>query len=87
MLDDRIEFLQDQLKPGVFLYYWPTASLDEAVAEAWRIFAESEWNAHGRRPPLLFVVKVKHPEIEDKLRIQDFETWLAAAPESPAEWH
>jgi hypothetical protein len=60
-------------------------SLFEAVAQAWRIFGENEWNTDGGRPPSVFVVKVKHPEIEHKVRTQDFENWLAAAPKSPAE--
>jgi hypothetical protein len=60
-------------------------SLYEAVAQAWRIFGESEWNAEGRRPPSVFVVRVKHPEIEHRVRAQNFENWLAAAPKSPAE--
>ncbi len=60
-------------------------SLFEAVAQAWRIFGENEWNADGGRPPSLFVVRVKQPEIEHKVRAQDFENWLAAATKSPAE--
>ena len=59
--------------------------LYEAVAQAWRTFAESEWNVDGGKPPSFFVVKVKHPEIEHKVRTQDFENWLASAPKSPAE--
>lgn len=58
-------------------------SLFEAVAQAWRIFGESEWTADGGRPPSVFVVRVKHPEIEHKVRTQDFETWLAAGAEEP----
>ena len=60
-------------------------SLFEAVAQAWRIFGESEWNADSGRPPSVFVVRVKHPEIEHKVRAQDFENWLAAPAKSPAE--
>jgi hypothetical protein len=60
-------------------------TLFEAVAQAWRIFGESEWNADGGRPPSVFVVKVKQPEIEHPVRTEDFEKWLAAAPKSPAE--
>jgi hypothetical protein len=55
-------------------------TLYEAVAQAWRIFGESEWNADGGRPPSVFVVRVKRPEIEHKVRTQDFESWLGAAP-------
>jgi hypothetical protein len=60
-------------------------SLYEAVAQAWRIFGDSEWDADGGRPRSVFVVRVKHPEIEHKVRAQDFENWLASAPKSPAE--
>jgi hypothetical protein len=60
-------------------------SLYEAVAQAWRIFRENEWNADGGRPPAVFVVRVKQPEIEHKVRTQDFENWLAAPAKSPAE--
>ncbi len=30
-------------------------------------------------------VKVKHPEIEHTVCVQDFERWLEASPRSPAE--
>jgi hypothetical protein len=60
-------------------------SFYEAVAQAWRILGENEWNADARRPPYIFTVTVKQPEIERKVRAQDFENWLAAAPKSPAE--
>jgi hypothetical protein len=30
-------------------------------------------------------VKVKHPETEHTVRVQDLERWLEAAPRSPAE--
>jgi hypothetical protein len=60
-------------------------TLFEAVAQAWRILGDSEWHSDGGRPPSLFVVRVKQPEIEHKVRIQDFENWLAAAPKSPVE--
>jgi len=37
---------------------------------------------HGQTP---ITVKVKHPEIEHMVRVQDFERWLEASPRSPAE--
>ena len=37
---------------------------------------------HGHTP---ISVKVKHPEIEHTVRVQDFERWLEASPRSPAE--
>ena len=61
------------------------ASVYEAVAQALRIFRDNEWVddlAHGQTP---IVVKVKHPEIEHTVRVQDFQRWLEANPRSPAE--
>ena len=56
------------------------ASVYEAVAQALRIFRDNEWVdeiGHGRKP---IVVKVKHPEIEHTIRVQDFERWLETNP-------
>jgi len=36
----------------------------------------------GRTPP---TVKVKQPETEHTVRVQDFERWLKSTPRSPAE--
>jgi hypothetical protein len=30
-------------------------------------------------------IKLKHPEVEHTIRIQEFERWLDASPRSPAE--
>jgi hypothetical protein len=49
------------------------ASVYEAVAQGLRIFRDNERVdniGHGRTP---IVVKVKHPEIEHMVRVQDFE--------------
>ena len=59
------------------------ASVYEAVAQALRIFRDNEWVddiGHGQTP---IVVKVKHPEIEHTVRVQDFERWLEANPAFP----
>jgi hypothetical protein len=43
-------------------------------------FQDNEWVdeiGHGRKP---IVVKVKHPEIEHTIRVQDFERWLETNP-------
>jgi hypothetical protein len=61
------------------------ASVYEAVAQALRIFRDNEWIediGHGQTP---ISVKIKHPEIEHTVRVQDFERWLDASPRSPAE--
>jgi hypothetical protein len=60
-------------------------SVYEAVAQALRIFRDNEWiedMGHGQTP---ITVKVKHPEIEHMVRVQDFERWLEAGPRSSAE--
>jgi hypothetical protein len=60
-------------------------SIYKAVAQALRIFRDNEWAddiGHGQTP---IVVKVKHPEIEHTVRVQDFQRWLEANPRSPAE--
>jgi hypothetical protein len=60
-------------------------SVYEAVAQALRIFRDNAWVediGHGQTP---ITVKVKHPEIEHTVRVQDFERWLEASPRSPAE--
>src|SRR5712692_5497994 len=59
-------------------------SVYEAVAQALRTFRDNAWVediGHGQTP---ITVKVKHPEIEHMVRVQDFERWLEASPRSPA---
>jgi hypothetical protein len=60
-------------------------SLYEAVAQALRIFSENEWMERIGRGQTPISVKVKHPETEHTVRVQDFERWLEASPRSPAE--
>ena len=60
-------------------------SLYEAVAQALRIFRNNEWIEGMGRGQTPISVKVKHPETEHTVRVQDFERWLEAAPRSPAE--
>src|SRR3984957_12325796 len=60
-------------------------SVYEAIAQALRIFRDINWVediGRGQKPT---TVKVKHPEIEHMVRVQDFERWLEASPRSPAE--
>jgi hypothetical protein len=60
-------------------------SVYEAVAQALRICRDNNWVeeiGHSQTP---ITVKVKHPEIEHMVRVQDFERWLEASPRSPAE--
>jgi hypothetical protein len=60
-------------------------SVYEAVAQALRIFLDNEWVEDIGRGQTRISVKVKHPEIEHTVRVQDFEPWLETAPRSPAE--
>jgi hypothetical protein len=60
-------------------------SLYEAVAQALGIFRDNEWVEGIGRGHTLISVKVKLPEVEHTVRVQDFERWLQAAPRSPAE--
>jgi hypothetical protein len=60
-------------------------SLYEAVAQALRIFRDHEWIEGIGRGQTPISVKVKHPETEHTIRIQDFERWLEASPRSPAD--
>jgi hypothetical protein len=60
-------------------------SVYEAVAQALRIFRDNEWVEDLGRGQTPISVKVKSPEIEHTVRVQDFERWLEASPRSPAE--
>jgi hypothetical protein len=60
-------------------------SVYEAVAQALRIFRDDEWVEDIGRGQTAISVKVKHPEIEHTVRVQDFERWLETTPRSPAE--
>jgi len=60
-------------------------SLYEAVAQALRIFRDNDWIESLGRGQTAILVKVKHPETEHMVRVQDFERWLEASPRSPAD--
>jgi hypothetical protein len=60
-------------------------SLYEAVAQALRIFRDNEWVESIGRGHTPISVKVKQPEAEHTVRMQDFERWLEATPRSPAD--
>ena len=60
-------------------------SLYEAVAQALRMFRDNEWVEETGHGQTAISVKVKHPEIEHTVRVQNFERWLKASPRSPAE--
>ena len=60
-------------------------SLYEAVGNALRAFQGTDWAADVQRSETAITVMVKQPEVEHKVRLRDFRTWLEAAPRSPAE--
>jgi hypothetical protein len=60
-------------------------SLYEAVAQALQVFRDNDWVEEIGRGQTRITVKVKHPEIEHTIRVQDLERWLESAPRSPAE--
>jgi hypothetical protein len=61
------------------------SSLYEAVGRALGIFRDNEWTDRIGRGQTPISVKVKQPETEHIVRVQDFERWLEATPRSPAE--
>ena len=60
-------------------------SLYEAVAQALRIFQESDWTEALEAGASAVVVRIKQPEVEHTVRIRDFRNWLEASGRSPAE--
>jgi hypothetical protein len=60
-------------------------SLYEAVAQAMRAFRESDWADDLGRGQTTISVVVKNPEVEHRVRVQDFKRWLEATPRSPTE--
>jgi len=60
-------------------------SLYEAVAQGLRVFRENDWINEVGRGQTTISVAVSHPEVEHKVRIQDFERWLESQGRTPAE--
>lgn len=58
-------------------------SLYEAVAQGLRVFRENDWiHEIGRGQT---TIAVSHPEVQHKVRIQDFQRWLESQGRTPAE--
>ena len=58
----------------------------EAVAQALRVFREHDWcDRDLRGSAASVVVKIAQPEIEHRVRIRDFASWLESVGKSPAE--
>jgi hypothetical protein len=60
-------------------------SLYEAVAQALRAFRESDWVGDLAGGQFTISVIVKNPEIEHRVRVQDFERWLDSQGRTPAD--
>jgi hypothetical protein len=61
-------------------------TLYEAVAQALRAFRDQPWCDHDLRQSAASVlVKNAPPQIEHRVKISDFEAWLACAGKSPVE--
>ena len=60
-------------------------TLYEAVAQALRIFHESDWTEALEGQASAVVVRVKQPEVEHRVSLRDFRNWLDGAGRSPAE--
>src|SRR5690242_6161246 len=60
-------------------------TLYEAVAQALRIFQDSDWTDELEARDAAVVVNVKEPEVEHTVRLQNFRNWLEASGKNPAE--
>jgi hypothetical protein len=59
-------------------------SLYEAVARGLYILRQNDW-VDGIHQNSMIKISVKEPEVEHRVRIKDFENWLASNGKSPAE--
>jgi hypothetical protein len=59
-------------------------SLYEAVARGLHILRQNDW-VDGIYQNSTITIAVKEPAVEHKVRIRDFENWLASNGKSPAE--
>ena len=60
-------------------------SLYEAVAQGLRMFRENDWVDDIGRGQTTVLVVVRHPVVEHKVRVQDFERWLESQGRTPTE--
>src|SRR5215469_6698194 len=60
-------------------------TLYEAVAMGLAALHDAEWTADFGHGQTTIAVMVRHPEVEHKVRIRDFEAWLGSNGRSPAE--
>jgi hypothetical protein len=60
-------------------------TLYEAVAMRLAALRDTEWTADFGYGQTTITVVVRHPGVEHKVRMRDFESWLQSAARSPAE--
>jgi hypothetical protein len=60
-------------------------SLYEAVAQGLRVFRENDWILEVGHGQTTISIAVSHPEVQHKVRVQDFERWLELQGRTPAE--
>jgi hypothetical protein len=60
-------------------------SLYEAVAQGLRAFRENDWIDEMSRGQTTISVVVRQPEVQHRIRVQDFERWLESQGRTPAE--
>ena len=60
-------------------------SLYEAVAQGLRVFRENDWVDDIGRGQTTISIVVRPPQVEHKVRVQDFERWLESQGRTPAE--
>jgi hypothetical protein len=59
-------------------------SLFEAVARGLHVLRQNDWVGTIYQNSTI-TIAVKEPQVEHKVRIRDFESWLASNGKSPAE--
>jgi hypothetical protein len=59
-------------------------SLYEAVARGLHVLRQNDW-VDTLYQNSTITIAVKEPQVEHKIRIRDFESWLASNGKSPAE--
>src|ERR1700739_4456180 len=57
----------------------------DAVAQGLRVFRDNDWINEVSRGQTTISVAVTHPEVQHKVRVQDFERWLESQGRTPAE--
>jgi hypothetical protein len=60
-------------------------SVYEAVAQGLRVFRDNDWINEVEGGRTAISVAVTYPEVQHKIRVQNFERWLESQGRTPAE--